>query len=199
MLGVSLGVAASDVFVPWAVNLLNGHTILIKVIEKVGECIFYSKNAGAFGVTPSANFPKSLLGHLTKPGRFYRPQPSCGKVMFSQASVILFTGGGVHGGGGHAWWGGGACQGGRACQGDMCGGCVAGGCAWQGGGQGCAWQEAGQTATAADGTHPTGMHSCLYQSLGVIFSNVLSNPILIFSESDNKLLHANVTRCNNMT
>ena len=51
VLGVLLRVAASDVFVPWAVNLLNGHTILIKVIEKVGECIFYSKN-GAFGVTP---------------------------------------------------------------------------------------------------------------------------------------------------
>ena len=26
---------------------------------------------------------------------FYRPQRSCGKIMFSQASVILFTGGGV--------------------------------------------------------------------------------------------------------
>ena len=77
--------------------------------------------------------------------------------------------------------------------------CVAGGVHGRVGGQGCAWQEAGETATAADGTHPTGMHSCLYQSLGVIFSNVLSNLILIFSESDNKLLHANVTRCNNMT
>ena len=74
VLGVLLRVAASDVFVPWAVNLLNGHTILIKVIEKVGECIFYSKNAGAFRVTPPANFPKSLLGHLTKSRSFYRPQ-----------------------------------------------------------------------------------------------------------------------------
>ena len=97
--------------------------------------------------------------------------------------------------------GGGRCMSGWAC---MSGRHVWGG-VWQGGvhgrvgGQGCAWQEAGETATAADGTHPTGMHSCLYQSLGVIFSNVLSNPILIFSESDNKLLHANVTRCNNMT
>ena len=26
---------------------------------------------------------------------YYRPQRSCGKVIFSQASVILFTGGGV--------------------------------------------------------------------------------------------------------
>ena len=103
--------------------------------------------------------------------------------------------------GGHAWWGGGACQGGHACQGDMCGGVWQGGVHGRvgGGGQGCAWQEVGETATAVDGMHPTGMHSCLYQSLGVIFSNVLSNPILIFSESDNKLLHANVTCCNNMT
>ena len=62
VLGVLLGVAASDVFVPWVVNLLNGHKMLIKVIEKVGECIFYSKNAGAFGVTPPANFPKKFAG-----------------------------------------------------------------------------------------------------------------------------------------
>ena len=54
----------------------------------------------------------------------YRPQRSCGKVMFSQASVILFTGGGGMRGRG------------------MC--------------------MAGEMATAADDTHPTGMHSCLY-------------------------------------
>ena len=71
----------------------------------------------------------------------------------------------------------------------MAGGCVAGwwggghawqGVVWQGGGggmhgRGCAWQKghawqggmrgrgvcmAGEMATAADGTHPTGMHSC---------------------------------------
>ena len=54
--------------------------------------------------------------------------------MFSQASVILFTGvGGMHGGGG----------------GDMCGSWHV----WQGG---CV---AGEMATAADGMHPTGMHS----------------------------------------
>ena len=47
--------------------------------------------------------------------------------MFSQASVILSTGGGVRG---------------RR------------GCAWQGA---CV---AGETATAAYGTHPTGMHFC---------------------------------------
>ena len=100
---------------------------------------------------------------------------------------------------GHAWWWEMHVRVGVHVRGTcVCGGgCVAWGHVWQGGvrgrvgGQGCAWQEAGETATAADGTHPTGMHSCLYQSLGVIFSNVLSNPILIFSESDNKLLHAN--------
>ena len=40
----------------------------------------------------------------------YRPQRSWGKVIFSQASVILSTeGGGMHGLGGHAWLGGRAC------------------------------------------------------------------------------------------
>ena len=46
------------------------------------------------------------------------------------------------------------------------GACVVGECAWQ---CVCAWQGgmcgrgefiAGETTTAADGTHPTGMHSC---------------------------------------
>ena len=51
-----------------------------------------------------------LYSHvLLKSPFFYRPQRSCGKVMFSQASVILFTGGG------RAWQGA----------------CVAGGCVWQ--------------------------------------------------------------------
>ena len=42
----------------------------------------------------------------------YHPQRSWGKVIFSQASVILLTGGGVHvwggmfGRGGHVWLGG---------------------------------------------------------------------------------------------
>ena len=103
---------------------------------------------------------------------FTAPQRSCGKVMFSQASVILFMGGGMHGrrvcvvgacmaggmhgGGGHAWQ--------RGVHGR--GHCMAGaGCAWQGHAwQGHAWQGvcvAGGTATAVGGTHPTGMHSCL--------------------------------------
>ena len=56
--------------------------------------------------------------------------------------------GGVHGRDGHVWQGA----------------CMAEGPAWQRdvhGRQGRAWQEAGEMATAADGTHPTGMHSCL--------------------------------------
>ena len=79
---------------------------------------------------------------------------SCGKVMFSQASVCLWKGG-VHGKGGacvakggHAWWKG---------------VCISRGHTWQGGMHGREWQGAcvaEETATAADGTHPTGMHSC---------------------------------------
>ena len=62
--------------------------------------------------------------------------------------------------GGHLW------QGGCAWWGSMCGRgtCVAGGGhVWQGGmhGRGHVWQGmAGETATTADGTHPTGMHYC---------------------------------------
>ena len=59
--------------------------------------------------------------------------------------------------GGRAWQGWGACM----------AGCVYGmGHAWQGGVRGkggCAWQGgcmAGETATAADGMHTTGIHSC---------------------------------------
>ena len=74
--------------------------------------------------------------------------------------MILFTGGGetcVAGG----------CVAGRcACMaGSMCGregACMAGG-VWQGGVHGrrgaCV---AGEMTTAADGTHPTGMHSCFF-------------------------------------
>ena len=77
-------------------------------------------------------------------GHHYRPQRSCGKVMFSQASVILFTGG-----------------------------VSALGCVWQTPPPqadaphqadtplpGACWGTPPLVATAADGTHPTGMHSC---------------------------------------
>ena len=71
---------------------------------------------------------------------------------------------------GHAWWGGGM-HGSRVCV--VVGACVAGGMhgrghMWQGacmawgyvvgGGWACV---AGEMATAADGTHPTGMQLCL--------------------------------------
>ena len=55
---------------------------------------------------------------------------SCGKVMFSQVCVKNFVHGGVHGEGGHAWQRGVCGKGGH------------------------------ETATAANGTYPTGMHSC---------------------------------------
>ena len=62
---------------------------------------------------------------------YYRPQRSWGKVIFSQASVILLMGGGV-------------CSGGVPAPGGVPGGDPPG------------------TATAAGGTHPTGMHSCFW-------------------------------------
>ena len=70
----------------------------------------------------------------------YRRNSSCGKVMISQACIIssVHKGGGMHGGGA----------------------CVVVGKAWGG----HAWQGvcmAGETVTTAEGTHPTGMHSCL--------------------------------------
>ena len=74
---------------------------------------------------------------------------SCVRVMFSQASVILSTGRAVHGGGR------GMCGRGCAWQ----GACVAGGVHdWGICGRGACM--AGETTTAADDTHPTGMHSC---------------------------------------
>ena len=83
---------------------------------------------------------------ITKNGAiYYRPQRSWGKVIFSQASVILSTGSGLRGvclvpG---VWSWGGCLLGG--------GGLVPGGLV----------ETTPGTATAADGTHPTGMHSCL--------------------------------------
>ena len=90
-------------------------------------------------------------------------------------------GGGDMHGGGHAWWGG--MHGRRYAWQESCiaggvhgrghawqqayvaGGMHGGGCAWQRGYMGGwhAWQGAcmaGEMATAADGTHPTGMPSC---------------------------------------
>ena len=61
----------------------------------------------------------------------YRPQRSCGKAIFSQASVILFTRVGVSA---------------RVC--------VAPSACWD------TCPPRPPPAAAADGTHPTGMHSC---------------------------------------
>ena len=73
--------------------------------------------------------------------------------MFSQASIILSRTGG-----------------GRSC---MAGGMHGGGHAWQGG-HVLGVCMAGETATAADGTHPTGMHFCfiLYSSFYILISSV---------------------------
>ena len=111
--------------------------------------------------------------------------------MFSQACVknsvhrggVCMVKGDMHGGEacmarGHAW------------QGGKCGG----GCAWQGGmhGGGNAWQGAcvaGEMATAVDGTHPTGMHSCptisSRKEMGVelAITSLLSNDVLILAKS----------------
>ena len=90
----------------------------------------------------------------------YRPQRSWGKVIFSQASVILSTGGGVHG-----CWGGGLCSWGVCMAAGGVHGCgvggkcvvargacmVAGGCAWLLGGMRGCW---GACVVAG------GMHGC---------------------------------------
>ena len=80
----------------------------------------------------------------------------CGKVMFSQASVILSTeGGGV--GGAKGGMCGKRCAWQRGMHGERGGACVAKGGMHGGVGGACV---AGEMATAVDGTHPTGMHSC---------------------------------------
>ena len=106
-----------------------------------------------------------------------------------QRGVCVAKGGGVCNEGGHIWWRGcmakGVWQKGGVWQRGSCmakggvcgeGACMVGRHAWQGGvhGRGYAWQGdicgrgvwrgasmAGEIATAVDGTHPTGMHSCL--------------------------------------
>ena len=99
------------------------------------------------------------------------------KVMFLHVSVILSTGGylvgrgvfvvpgGVSALGGSAWTNGGAWSGGCLVPGGVCswGGTLSpGGSAPGGGIPACTEADPppGETATAVDGTHPTGMHSC---------------------------------------
>ena len=85
---------------------------------------------------------------------------------FSQASVILFTGGPCVGDGGmHGRWE-------RTWHWGMCGRGVHGRKrVWQVGG--CV---AGETATAVGGRHPTGMHYCIYS----IFTIRTENDVVFF-------------------
>ena len=113
---------------------------------------------------------------------------SCGNVMFSQASVSHSVHWGVHRSG-CAWWGGGMHGRGHVWQGGIYGrgGIYGGGHVWRavcmaGGHMGqlacragacvVGWGEGacvvGETVTAADGTHPTEMHSCFLNVLPVI-------------------------------
>ena len=76
-----------------------------------------------------------VYSHIMSAFNFYRPQRSWGKAIFSQASVILSTGGGGGGGLGRAWprrhaWLGGVHGLGAAC---VAGGAWQGGHAWWGG------------------------------------------------------------------
>ena len=98
----------------------------------------------------------------------YRPQQYLRKGnVFTSVCQEFYPGGGRAWQKGEQAWRRGACVVKGACtaKGGMCGGgegaCMAGGACVVGGGmcgRGCM---AGETATAADGTHPTGMHSCL--------------------------------------
>ena len=80
--------------------------------------------------------------------------------------------GGVHGRG-HAWWGGG-CMTGGMCGWGACvtwGGMCGGGHVWLRG-EACV---AGEIATAAGGTHPTGMHSCLITASKLTVSGIVKS------------------------
>ena len=92
---------------------------------------------------------------------------------------------GMHGRG-HVWQG--VCVAGSAWQGGMCGReCMAGGHAWQGGtcmvgsmrGRGEGACVAGETATAADDTHPTGMHSSLFDENLLVTSGTRFNETVL--------------------
>ena len=90
---------------------------------------------------------------------YYRPQRSWGKVIFSQACVILFTGGvcmvlGVGG----AWSGG--------CM--VPGGYLVRGGAW--------WRPPPRDGYCSGGTHPTGMHSCCLHLQKIVAAYENINP-----------------------
>ena len=106
--------------------MLSGHTPQLRVSQSS-----LSSRPVAVRKSPLVHFGYFLVWSC-----YYRPQRSWGKVIFSQASVILLTGGRSGPAGGSAL--------GSVCS--------RGGGAW--------WRPPG-TATPAGGTHPTGMHSCL--------------------------------------
>ena len=97
--------------------------ILRSITLMAGNIIIWSGNS--FSTMRLTNKLTEFINPVADPrfpiqSSFYRPQRSCGKVMFSQASVTL--------------------------------------------GQTRPGQKPPPTATAADGTHPTGMHSCFHNS-----------------------------------
>ena len=74
---------------------------------------------------------------------------------------------------------------GESCMaGSMAGACVAGECAWRVGA--CV---AGQTVTTADGTHPTGTHSCLLIISNKFFNTQLYWVFCYFLQRINKYVN----------
>ena len=67
------------------------------------ECLVQKAVSQMCNLPPSGGRPLQFKGmqQLFVTAR----KRSCGKVMFSQVCVILFTGGGVHGWRGHVWLG----------------------------------------------------------------------------------------------
>ena len=127
---VSINIYQVGIFKPLYISdLFTGSLPSVKVVlEIAGNSVMEDRDdhnrtalvlATMGGHGEIVNFLLSEGGEYSD---FYRPQRSCSKVMFSQASVILFTGGGVRVAGGGVC--GGGVHGRRAC--------VAEGCAWQG-------------------------------------------------------------------
>ena len=93
---------------------------------------------------------------------------SCGKVMFLQVSVILFTGVGclVRG------WVGCLVPEGMPGLGEVCSGV-----------EGGAWWKPPRTAIAAGGTHPTGMNSC-----SLFFAEPATQPTFLLVATSHSIL-----------
>ena len=80
----------------------NRRHIFILFENWILKCIYFSFAEYFCTITRSINQNESYHGGFAHAlvhfkfcvFNFYRPQRSCGKVIFSQASVILFTGGG---------------------------------------------------------------------------------------------------------